>query len=90
MLCWGSTKFGQLGLGGIEEEIIPVPTTNKYFNFDQQKRVKQVACGFNHTLFLLDDGAVYSCGNNDFEQLAHSGPRKKPGFDTIATFISRV
>lgn len=80
MLCWGSTKYGQLGLGGIEEEIINKPVTNRYLNFDQIKhRVVQVSTGVNHTLFLLDDGSVYSCGNNDFEQLGHGGPRKKPG-----------
>ena len=75
MLCWGSTKHGQLGLGGIEEELIVTPTENKFFT---NKRVKQVASGVNHTLFLLDDGTVYSCGNNDCEQLGHEGPRKRP------------
>lgn len=77
MLCWGSTKYGQLGLGGIEEEIIKTPTRNKFLGQDNH-RVKQVACGVNHSLFLLDDGSLYSCGNNDFEQLGHGGPRKKP------------
>lgn len=74
MLCWGSTKYGQLGLGGIEEETIPTPTKNKHLSLN----IKQVSCGVNHTLFLVDDGSVYSCGNNDFEQLGHGGPRKKP------------
>lgn len=77
MLCWGSTKYGQLGLGGIEEELITNPVENKYF--DKSKRLKQIACGYNHTLFLLEDGTVFSCGNNDFEQLGHDGTRKKPG-----------
>lgn len=80
MLCWGSTKYGQLGLGGIEEEIIKKPTKNKFLAIEQNSsRVKQVSCGVNHTLFLLDNGSVYSCGNNDLEQLGHGGPRKKPG-----------
>ncbi len=79
MLCWGSTKYGQLGLGGIEEELITSPTLNKYLSTEQiHSSVRQVACGVNHTLFLLQDGSVYSCGNNDFEQLGHGGPRKKP------------
>ena len=79
MLCWGSTKYGQLGLGGIEEEVITSPKLNKYLSIDQIKhRVKQVACGVNHSIFLLDNGEVFSCGNNDFEQLGHGGPRKKP------------
>ncbi|CAF0899632.1 unnamed protein product [Brachionus calyciflorus] len=76
MLCWGSTRNGQLGLGGIEEEIIFSPTPNKFF--EKKARLKQIACGYNHTLFLLEDGTVYSCGNNDYEQLGHEGPRKRP------------
>jgi E3 ubiquitin-protein ligase HERC4 len=76
MLCWGSAKHGQLGLGGIEEELIVSPADNKFFG--KSKRLKQVACGVNHTVFLLDDGTVYSCGNNDCEQLGHEGPRKRP------------
>jgi E3 ubiquitin-protein ligase HERC4 len=80
MLCWGSTKYGQLGLGGIEEELIKKPTKNKFLaTAPDSPRVKQASCGVNHTLFLLDDGSVYSCGNNDLEQLGHEGPRKKPG-----------
>lgn len=82
MLCWGSTKHGQLGLGGIEEELILAPQVNKQFSSSStsssSKRVLQVSCGYNHTLFLLDDGTVYSCGNNDYEQLGHEGPRKRP------------
>lgn len=89
MLCWGSTKHGQLGLGGIEEEIIRSPQNNKHFS---SKRVIQIACGYNHTLFLVDDGTVYSCGNNDFEQLGHDGPRKRPEPVTLleTQFITRV
>ena len=76
MLCWGSTNNGQLGLGGIEEELIVSPIDNKIFG--KNKRLKQVACGVNHTLFLLTDGTVYSCGNNDCQQLGHNGPHKRP------------
>lgn len=78
MLCFGSTSYGQLGLGGIEEDAITTPTDNKYFD-KGRCRVKQIAAGVNHTLILLDDGTVYSCGNNDFGQLGHDGPTKKPG-----------
>lgn len=90
MLCWGSTKYGQLGLGGIEEEIIIGPIENKYF--DKKSRLKQIACGYNHTLFLLEDGTVYSCGNNDYNQLGHEGPRKKPELVSAleTQFISQI
>jgi E3 ubiquitin-protein ligase HERC4 len=78
MLCWGSTKHGQLGLGGVEEEIVKVPVENKFFFSKTNNCVKQIACGYAHTVFLLDDGTVYSCGCNDFEQLGHDGSTTKP------------
>ncbi len=91
MLCWGSTKYGQLGLGGIEEDLITSPKLNKYLNTDDINGcVKQAACGVNHSLFLLEDGSVYSCGNNDFEQLGHGGPRKKPEKVEDLYFITQI
>lgn len=40
--------------------------------------VKYVACGPNHTLLLNNSGQLYSCGSNDFGQLGHERPRKRP------------
>jgi E3 ubiquitin-protein ligase HERC4 len=78
MLCFGSTRNGQLGLGGIEDEVIRVPIENKYF---ERRKVKQIAAGYEHTLFLFEDGTLYSCGNNDYEQLGHDGTiRTRPEF----------
>lgn len=89
MLCWGNTRHGQLGLGGIDEEILTLPRENKFF---ATKRVVQIACGYNHTLYLLDDGTVFSSGNNDFEQLGHDGSHTRP--EIVASletqFITRI
>ena len=30
MLCWGKAEEGALGLGGIEELVVPQPTRNKH------------------------------------------------------------
>jgi E3 ubiquitin-protein ligase HERC4 len=76
MFCWGNTQYGQLGLGGIEEDTVPIPVYNKYLG---DKRLKEIACGYNHSVYLLNDGSVYTSGNNDYNQLGHDGPRKKPG-----------
>lgn len=79
MLCWGNTRHGQLGLGGIDDEIVSEPRANKNFPGESRRqRVVEIACGYNHTLFLLDDGTVYSCGNNDYEQLGHDGSHTRP------------
>lgn len=36
-----------------------------------------VACGKYHTMVLTEEGMLYTCGNNDFGQLGHEGPRTK-------------
>lgn len=75
MYAWGSTINGELGLGGIEEEHILEP---RPLEWSLAHTVIEAALGDNHTLFLTKDGKVYSCGNNDYGQLGHSQPRKRP------------
>uniref|UniRef100_A0A8D0BMM1 HECT and RLD domain containing E3 ubiquitin protein ligase 4 n=1 Tax=Salvator merianae TaxID=96440 RepID=A0A8D0BMM1_SALMN len=75
MLCWGNTSFGQLGLGGIDEEIVLEP---RRCNFFINKKIRDVGCGLRHTVFVLDDGTVYTCGCNDLGQLGHEKSRKRP------------
>ncbi|XP_063566125.1 probable E3 ubiquitin-protein ligase HERC4 isoform X8 [Gorilla gorilla gorilla] len=75
MLCWGNASFGQLGLGGIDEEIVLEPRKSDFFI---NKRIRDVGCGLRHTVFVLDDGTVYTCGCNDLGQLGHEKSRKKP------------
>lgn len=75
MLCWGNASFGQLGLGGIDEEIVVEPRRCDFFH---GKQVCDVGCGRRHTAFLLGDGTVYTCGCNDLGQLGHDKSRKKP------------
>ncbi|KAM6916059.1 putative E3 ubiquitin-protein ligase HERC4 [Xenentodon cancila] len=75
MLCWGNASYGQLGLGGIDEEIVVEPRKCEFFH---GKQVSDVGCGRRHTTFLLEDGTVYTCGCNDLGQLGHEKSRKKP------------
>uniref|UniRef100_A0A3Q3L017 HECT and RLD domain containing E3 ubiquitin protein ligase 4 n=1 Tax=Labrus bergylta TaxID=56723 RepID=A0A3Q3L017_9LABR len=75
MLCWGNASYGQLGLGGIDEEIVVEPRRCEFFH---GKYVRDVGCGHRHTAFLLEDGTVYTCGCNDLGQLGHDKTRKKP------------
>uniref|UniRef100_A0A8C7CA82 HECT and RLD domain containing E3 ubiquitin protein ligase 4 n=1 Tax=Oncorhynchus kisutch TaxID=8019 RepID=A0A8C7CA82_ONCKI len=75
MLCWGNASFGQLGLGGIDEEIVVEPRKCDFFH---GKQVCDIGCGRRHTTFLLGDGTVYTCGCNDIGQLGHEKSRKKP------------
>lgn len=83
MLCWGNASYGQLGLGGIDEEIVVTPRKCEFFD---GKKVCDVGCGHRHTVFLLDDGTVYTCGCNDLGQLGHEKARKKPGLAMFSFF----
>ncbi|KAL7675794.1 hypothetical protein ACOME3_002058 [Neoechinorhynchus agilis] len=74
MLCCGHSDKGQLGLGASEKEVYTNPVLNTFI----PGQCKQVASSINHTLFLLDDGSVCSCGSNDFGQLGHSKTKTKP------------
>lgn len=45
-------------------------------------------CGQYFTVFLLEDGKVYTCGNNDLGQLGHTKPNKKPELvDTLTDYV---
>ncbi|XP_058054803.1 probable E3 ubiquitin-protein ligase HERC4 [Anopheles bellator] len=76
--CWGNTAHGELGLGGIEEEQVMVPRKMDWLHAHD---IAQAACGASHTLLLVSEGKLYSCGNNDHGQLGHdveSLPNKRP------------
>ncbi|XP_044756595.1 probable E3 ubiquitin-protein ligase HERC4 isoform X2 [Coccinella septempunctata] len=75
MFVWGSTVHGELGVGGIEDEHILVPQKLDWF---ESGNVISTALGDYHTLLLTVDGKVYSCGDNDYGQLGHELPRKRP------------
>jgi alpha-tubulin suppressor-like RCC1 family protein len=56
---FGSNKYGQMGLGNIEPQYIPVE-----LNHD----VKDLAFGDHHTLLLTHDGQLYINGSNNHFQ----------------------
>uniref|UniRef100_A0A671RTG0 HECT domain-containing protein n=1 Tax=Sinocyclocheilus anshuiensis TaxID=1608454 RepID=A0A671RTG0_9TELE len=67
MLCWGSSASGQLGIGASEAFVFE-PRSCCMFD---GRGLKEVACGSQHSLFLLHDGSVYACGSNSCGQLGH-------------------
>ncbi|KAM9329530.1 putative E3 ubiquitin-protein ligase HERC6 [Gastrophryne carolinensis] len=75
MYCWGNNLFGQLGLPDQDEKIHF--TGNDFF--DGNCGVLKIACGEKHTLFLLEDGTVLSCGQNFSSQLG-----RKTGGSSLA------
>ncbi|XP_038255642.1 probable E3 ubiquitin-protein ligase HERC3 isoform X1 [Dermochelys coriacea] len=75
MLCWGCWSFGQPGIGSNLQAIIPEP---QVYGFIHDRNIKEVACGGNHSVFLLENGEVYTCGLNTKGQLGHQSEGSKP------------
>uniref|UniRef100_A0A670K307 HECT and RLD domain containing E3 ubiquitin protein ligase 3 n=1 Tax=Podarcis muralis TaxID=64176 RepID=A0A670K307_PODMU len=75
MLCWGYWSLGHPGEGNVLQAIITEPRSS---GFIHEKSVKEVACGENHSIFLLEDGEVYTCGLNRKGQLGHEREGSKP------------
>uniref|UniRef100_A0A3Q2DP84 HECT and RLD domain containing E3 ubiquitin protein ligase 3 n=1 Tax=Cyprinodon variegatus TaxID=28743 RepID=A0A3Q2DP84_CYPVA len=74
MLCWGNARDGQLGIGA-ERNPAFEPRNCRVFS---GRGLKEVACGGQHTLFLLHDGSVYTCGSNSCGQLGHNRDGTSP------------
>ncbi|XP_066891603.1 probable E3 ubiquitin-protein ligase HERC3 isoform X7 [Kogia breviceps] len=75
MLCWG---YWSLGQPGISSNLQGVVTEPQVCGFISDRSVKEVACGGNHSVFLLEDGEVYTCGLNTKGQLGHQREGNKP------------
>lgn len=75
MLCWGNAKDGQLGIG-VEKNPVFEPRNCHVFS---GRGLKEVACGGQHSVFLMYDGSVYTCGSNSWGQLGHDKAGTSPG-----------
>nr|KAF6431655.1 hypothetical protein HJG63_008161 [Rousettus aegyptiacus] len=75
MLCWGYWSLGQPGISTNLRGIVAEP---QVYGFISDRSVKEVACGGNHSVFLLEDGEVYTCGLNTKGQLGHEREGNKP------------
>ncbi|XP_053714257.1 probable E3 ubiquitin-protein ligase HERC3 [Synchiropus splendidus] len=67
MLCWGNAEDGQLGIGVMSNGVFEPQNCNTFSGMG----LKDVACGGQHSMFLMRDGSVYSCGSNNCGQLGH-------------------
>lgn len=63
--AWGVNRYGTIGDG------TSGTSSHKYYvvQLPELKGVVSVATGRYHTLFLKNDGTVWSCGNNSYGQL---------------------
>ncbi|XP_070212798.1 uncharacterized protein [Littorina saxatilis] len=66
---WGNGNSGQLGCGDQQPRWQPTAMT---LSIPKGSRVRTCACGSRHTMLLLDNGHVYSVGNNFYAQLGYN------------------
>lgn len=86
--CWGQNNFGQLGQGhsdnlGDDEPVSSIPP----LVFSEP--VLQLSAGGFHTCVLVESGAVYCWGRNDFGQLG-LGDGLHRGINVLATEVPPV
>ena len=81
--CWGRTACGELGVTGDGENNVRLPTVFPWPN--DEDNILEIACGKQHSVFLLETGLVYSCGANDKKQLGRDGKTSVPGIKSQLT-----
>ena len=81
----GYNEYGQLGLNDTKNrKIFTQVTTN--INND----VKQIACGYNHTFILKNDGSVWCCGYNFSGELGLGDNTKITTFTQVTNDVKQV
>ncbi|EGG25255.1 inositol 5-phosphatase [Cavenderia fasciculata] len=73
LYCWGSNQYGQIGNGDLEDQVSPVKIKVDV----EDKKVKKVAMGSNHTVLVTITGEVYTFGNSDYYQLGHGNNKNR-------------
>ena len=66
LLTWGRGVFGQLGHGDTENYALMPPAASL-----ARVCIDSVQCGWQHTIALASNGAVYSWGYGEDGQLGH-------------------
>ncbi|XP_044538347.1 probable E3 ubiquitin-protein ligase HERC6 [Gracilinanus agilis] len=66
--CWGDNSSGQLGIRAARRGKARTVRCRPGASLGSE-RLLQAACGERHSLLLLSDGTVWSCGNNSCGQL---------------------
>lgn len=58
-MAWGSNQSYQLGIDSDSNEEVQLPTECLI------DEIREVVCGYEHTMFLDKNGDLYGCGKND-------------------------
>ncbi|CAH0763694.1 unnamed protein product [Diatraea saccharalis] len=81
MFCWGNATHHELYIEGHETiDLIIKPMLSKW---KESNHIRGIAAGEFHTLYLTNQGNLYSCGSNEVGQLGRNTDSKEgkiPGF----------
>ncbi|KAM7304497.1 putative E3 ubiquitin-protein ligase HERC3 [Ixodes scapularis] len=77
MYAWGHGPNGELGLAASKDDAEAAVLRPQRVRRFGTRVVRDVVCGRHHTLVLLANGCVYSCGSNDFGQLGQDKSMRK-------------
>ena len=67
MFAWGRCDYGQLGLGGIEDNEVSCPRLVNELPPDTS--IQDIKSGDSHAVILTTEGKILTCGSNDYEQV---------------------
>ena len=85
IFCWGSNASGELGIACEAEREVKSPIG--FPGLIEKQHIVGIACGKQHSVFLLETGLVYSCGRNDEKQLGRDGDKSLPGLRPVFIII---
>ncbi|XP_054285164.1 probable E3 ubiquitin-protein ligase HERC4 isoform X2 [Macrosteles quadrilineatus] len=86
---WGKNNSGQLGLNNEVDSFFPAQLKTL-----RSIRVKYIACGEDFSVFLTQDGGVFTCGAGQYGQLGHGStsneilPRKV--LELMGTTVTQI
>ena len=80
----GANDYGQLGLGDTARRYTFTQITT---NFDN---IKEICCGWCHTLILKNDGTLWGCGANGSGQLGLRDTTNRKTFTEITTNTNNI
>ncbi|XP_041852553.1 secretion-regulating guanine nucleotide exchange factor [Melanotaenia boesemani] len=63
---WGANSYGQLGLGHVDDQLVPRLSDNAAL---QTRPIRTVSGGGGHSVAITDSGEVFVCGQNNRGQL---------------------
>ena len=72
---WGQNDCGQLGVGDYKKRKMPFLVK---FDNSIDNRIKDIVAGYKHSLFLFENGQLWSCGHNGDGQLGLGDQKNRP------------